>query len=669
MKKIIIPFLFCVVCLAFLSINFNIKAEGETIVGESKYKEGELVEEYDLGYGVVEKKVTAESSSNLTGFNAAGLGGGGLNEPGKMYPQSVNILSVPASNTVKIVNYVNKNSYGWGRGTIKEVIKAFEKDNPGWQVIAAINGDFFDISGKHPLPDTTSGSCISNGDSLKAVGNTVLGFTNDGTTNSLVGAKTISFTDDYYLAVYNSDYEIIAEYKVDFVNPNEEKEGISIYYSKPYFIDEETKQRGYSEVSLPLENSYYVKAPERCIPFINLEGTKESFFGKGVVSKLTEEKINYAQFGVHSTNEELNAYLDAGALIRIQKNVKGDYANCDNLTGCGVELVNNGNGVVFNNKERHPRTMVGVREDGTILMVTVDGRHPELNMYGMTYDEQAALMESLDCSFAYNLDGGGSTTMIVRQGDELKVLNNPSDGAERRDANALLVVVPEFNLKISDVTDTSMTLSIPSGLVGVKISNVKLTIADLVYDLDSTLTIDNLNPNQLYSIDYSYDLTYRGETKRIEGKTFTVQMGRALPVVNNLKYQFKDGTLKIQYDIIDADGVIDIVSLYYSGGSLELDLSKNEVLIKNVRNFDKEDLELVLFVEINSQTDSSIVISLEAGHFEEIKEEPQQPINPEIPNEEPKENNNKKSCSCKSAIVFAGMLFASAIIIIFKKRH
>ena len=76
---------------------------------------------------------------------------------------------------------------------------------------------------------------------------------------------------------------------------------------------------------------------------------------------------------------------------------------------------------------RQPRTLAGVRADGTLLLVTVDGRRPGWSA-GMTLPEAARLMRSLGARDALNLDGGGSSTMTVRG----EVVNRPSDrGGER----------------------------------------------------------------------------------------------------------------------------------------------------------------------------------------------------------------------------------------------
>ena len=84
---------------------------------------------------------------------------------------------------------------------------------------------------------------------------------------------------------------------------------------------------------------------------------------------------------------------------------------------------------------RHPRTMIGTASDGTIWLVTVDGRQPQLSM-GMTLGELRALASRLELVNALNLDGGGSTTMWVRG----EVQNSPSDATgPRKVSDALLV--------------------------------------------------------------------------------------------------------------------------------------------------------------------------------------------------------------------------------------
>ncbi len=84
---------------------------------------------------------------------------------------------------------------------------------------------------------------------------------------------------------------------------------------------------------------------------------------------------------------------------------------------------------------RHPRTAAGVRADGSVVLAVVDGRQPAVGL-GLTIPELASLMAELGCLEAVNLDGGGSSTMVVKG----RVVNSPSDTAgERPVSDALLV--------------------------------------------------------------------------------------------------------------------------------------------------------------------------------------------------------------------------------------
>jgi hypothetical protein len=85
---------------------------------------------------------------------------------------------------------------------------------------------------------------------------------------------------------------------------------------------------------------------------------------------------------------------------------------------------------------RHPRTGIGVTEEGTVVLVVVDGR--SRRSVGMTLYRFALTFASLGVTDAMNLDGGGSSAMwIAGRG----VVNRPSDpGGERKVVNAVLVL-------------------------------------------------------------------------------------------------------------------------------------------------------------------------------------------------------------------------------------
>jgi hypothetical protein len=106
--------------------------------------------------------------------------------------------------------------------------------------------------------------------------------------------------------------------------------------------------------------------------------------------------------------------------------------------------------------EKHPRTGVGVTDDGTLLLIVVDGRQPDWSV-GMKLRRFARLFQNLGATWALNLDGGGSTTMYA----DGRVRNRPSDESERAVSSALLVL-PGSDLGESDPSPTPSPTPTPT---------------------------------------------------------------------------------------------------------------------------------------------------------------------------------------------------------------
>jgi hypothetical protein len=83
----------------------------------------------------------------------------------------------------------------------------------------------------------------------------------------------------------------------------------------------------------------------------------------------------------------------------------------------------------------NPRTAIGMTTAGKLMMVVVDGRQAKWSV-GLSMRDFAQLMVKLGAETAINLDGGGSSTMVVRG----RVINRPSDGFERSVTNAALIL-------------------------------------------------------------------------------------------------------------------------------------------------------------------------------------------------------------------------------------
>ena len=155
--------------------------------------------------------------------------------------------------------------------------------------------------------------------------------------------------------------------------------------------------------------------------------------------------------------KEISIGDSAGIAIEIRDLATGDLlplADRDYISA-GPVLVRNGRPVPeykgrhwfheppFTHR-RHPRTAIGWNRSGRVLfLITVDGRQPG-HSAGFTLPELAAFLAERDVHTAYNMDGGGSTTMAIQN----EVVNRFSDvwgGAlgsnpiERRRCDALLL--------------------------------------------------------------------------------------------------------------------------------------------------------------------------------------------------------------------------------------
>lgn len=126
---------------------------------------------------------------------------------------------------------------------------------------------------------------------------------------------------------------------------------------------------------------------------------------------------------------------------RLQLTVHAPDAEATAVGGYPV-LVEDGRPVYLSAKDgftrsRHPRTIAGRTADGTILLVTVDGRQPCCSI-GMTLPEAADLMVALGAAEAVNLDGGGSTTFVAHG----VMVNHPSTQIVYRDGRTTVDGTP-----------------------------------------------------------------------------------------------------------------------------------------------------------------------------------------------------------------------------------
>ncbi len=146
----------------------------------------------------------------------------------------------------------------------------------------------------------------------------------------------------------------------------------------------------------------------------------------------------------HITEDETHVF-EVGENVAISFQFSNGLTNVEEAFQTGGWLVYKGENVA---KEAetftgpttapNPRTLVGITKDHKIIFKVVDGRIPAISI-GISGNEAAQLMISEDCEYAAYLDGGASSTMVVRG----RVVNQPSNGEERTVAHGIFIRLQE----------------------------------------------------------------------------------------------------------------------------------------------------------------------------------------------------------------------------------
>jgi exopolysaccharide biosynthesis protein len=119
--------------------------------------------------------------------------------------------------------------------------------------------------------------------------------------------------------------------------------------------------------------------------------------------------------------------------------------NMQTAIGGGPVLVQNGEISIFNNEEllftgkgrfeRNPRTAMGYTANGKLIILVIEGRNAG-KADGADLVQEATILKDLGCIEALNLDGGGSSCMLVNGIETIK----PSDKTGQRSVPAVFII-------------------------------------------------------------------------------------------------------------------------------------------------------------------------------------------------------------------------------------
>lgn len=480
MKKkfnILLLVLVYIICLTF---KITVKASDKIIENEgATYRVTNTIEKFDLGYGITYQREDAFTTVKEGHYSGAVAGYGSSDgfQVGKDYHQEVNVLQIDYSSEAQLIPYAYLRGAYWNVATVRAAAKEFENSNPGYMVIAAVNGDWFKINEDYKA---SSGVTISNGEYYKTSssygGNpNIIIIDNDNKSKRL--SETSQRDVVPVLTIYDNNGNELSSFNIDRVNEEPSDNQISLFYAS-----HKDSSENYTDkfTSIEVNNAWVVDKAE-----VSVSTMYGSFYGKGKVEKITNNTaISNGKFAIKTTNKAVESLLNNDVIIRCQYEFKDEsLKNVKNAISYPYKVMENGKaiypsdeGMKNDGKTRKPRTMLGQKADGSLFLAQVDGRQQKVEKYGLTQMEMGAIFEYYGCVEGWKLDGGGSSTMIIRKQSGLTisssfnnvdsndwyVVNSPSDGNERNDGNCLLVVieVPQAQVDVEKITSELIVFQI-----------------------------------------------------------------------------------------------------------------------------------------------------------------------------------------------------------------
>ncbi len=338
-------------------------------------------------------------------------------------PLKVSVMEMDLKN--KYIDF--ETCLGGDKGVSQEnpLSMATRNDRPGHEVVGATNGDFYFYQ-----------NTLENG--IPRSGQ----FRRDECVTNPVGRACFVLSDDRRPFIDRVDFAGTITYggatmRLHTVNMQrlewEDTGGNQInLYTNSYGSATEKCSGGSKVVIAPKSTPFkwYANSPETCV----VEQVIAD--GEGVTAIPEGKAVLWAQGTCMSTltsmkvGDELT--INLGVDLRNQpgllKNFKEVMGGSDNIIMQNGQLVDAWD-------ERHPRTCIGFNADSTkVYFVVIDGR--STSSTGVTLSEAAGVFLGLGAVNAVNLDGGGSSCMVVNG----EIVNTPSDGSPRAVGNGCLLI-------------------------------------------------------------------------------------------------------------------------------------------------------------------------------------------------------------------------------------
>ena len=341
-------------------------------------------------------------------------------------PLTIHVTEIDLSNEYVQMEVCN----GGGKAVASETPSNMYKRNdaPGHDMVAAFNGDFYHTSATDGTATGMSrmGLIIKEEVEINPVGMPMFVLTPN--RESYMDAVHFSASIKSSKGVTNRIHTLNSHY-LEFDTADDSGDRM-VLYTPAYGTTTNSTEGGTKVVITPKEGAFKFAA-----------NTTFSCIVESIADNTGSTSIPAGKAVLYGTGANAT-FLQGLAVgeectITIANNLPSNPSVKDikeALGGSGHFILQNGNVVISGNPDIHPRTFMGLSQDKKIVYaVAVDGRWS--GSAGVSLDDEGRILKWLGAWEGINLDGGGSTGMVVN--GEYK--NNASDGNERAVGNGMLV--------------------------------------------------------------------------------------------------------------------------------------------------------------------------------------------------------------------------------------
>lgn len=447
--------------------------------------------------------------------------------------QKVNVFEMKTDGiNSKLVSWAMQTGKGsYARNGLSIIAEDYEEKHPGWIVVAGINGDQYYtkygsglgadgsfyypnqpyypmiIDGERRFPVTPTGNSASN----------YVGIANNNSNDSFVPASQLS---NVKIEVLNEFDEVIYIHDVNKINESPNEGETSVWFAHP----STESNYDYATYDVSSDKDLYViemadlAYMNNSRTFTNIGGI-DSLFGRGTITLLTKNQtIDKWQIAIDTNDNTLRSNLSLNTKVRIQYYYENEEMNKVE-SSFGYHSAQREDNKDIKTKadydaRRYNRSIFGKKADGTYVLMTV----AKGTYSGTTQDESNAILKQFGVTDAYQQDGGGSVTAIVRnEYGTFDIVNESSDSGvkQRSILSGCFFVIrdPGYISYQKDSTRTSITITKTNNYNDEYISNVVATINGKEYKLENdNLTIEGLEDDTEYKINLTYDVKINNQT-------------------------------------------------------------------------------------------------------------------------------------------------------------